>query len=173
MFISEIGIIVVYSKRRRSNVMCKLDANLKEVQIFFLRSAAYTEGKYEKFTNAPLPLEETGLTIEGQQVAFKDISGGDLPGLSKWAGSLGGEFTTALNFLRQSGKFFLAIDSYYRSDFSSSPSPSAFLNVDGYVLVNARAGFRISTGTSVSLWARNLAIKIIEQLLPAGETQAT
>ncbi len=148
----------------------ELDANIKASTNFsFYTAIAYTEGTYETFTNAPLPLEETGLTIDGQQVAFKDISGGDLPGLSEWAGSLGGEFTTAMNLLRQSGKFFAAIDSYYRSDFSSSPSPSAFLNVDGYALVNARAGFRISTGTSVSLWARNLFDKdYYEQLLPAG-----
>jgi hypothetical protein len=32
-----------------------------------------------KFTNAPLPLEETGKTVDGKQVAFKDISGGELP----------------------------------------------------------------------------------------------
>jgi iron complex outermembrane receptor protein len=148
----------------------ELDANLKAGSNFtFYGAAAYTEGKYEKFTNAPLPLEETGLTIEGQQVAFKDISGGDLPGLSKWAGSLGGEFTAPMTFMKQAGKFFLALDSYYRSDFSSSPSPSAVLNVDGYALLNARLGFRLSTGTSVSFWARNLLDKnYYEQLLPAG-----
>jgi len=148
----------------------ELDANIKASTHFsFYGAVAYTEGIYKKFTNAPLPLEETGLTVEGQQVAFKDISGGDLPGLSKWATSLGGEFTTPMNFLRQAGKFFVALDSYYRSDFSSSPSPSAYLNIDGYALLNARAGFRITTGTSVSLWARNLLNKdYYEQLLPAG-----
>ena len=45
--------------------------------------------------------------------------------VSKWAGSVGGEFNTAANFFRQSGKF-LAFDAYYRSEFSSSPSPSKF-----------------------------------------------
>jgi len=148
----------------------ELDANIKVNKHFsFYGALAYTEGKYVKFTNAPLPLEETGRTVDGVQVAFEDISGGDIPGLSKWATSLGGEFTTAANFLRQGGKFFLAFDTYYRSDFSSSPSPSAYLNIEGYALLNARAGFRISNGTSISVWARNILDKdYYEQLLPAG-----
>ena len=82
---------------------------------------------------------------------------------------MGGEFTASLNFLQQSGKFFLGFDTYYRSEFSSSPSPSQYLNIDGYALLNARAGFRVGNGTSVSLWARNLLNKdYYEQLLVAG-----
>ncbi|TXI70230.1 MAG: TonB-dependent receptor, partial [Cyclobacteriaceae bacterium] len=85
----------------------------------------------------------------------------------KWAGSLGGEFSTPVRPL--SGKFFFAFDTYYRSEFSSSPSPSAYLNVDGYALVNVRTGVRVSTGISASIWARNLFNKdYYEQLLPAG-----
>lgn len=76
-------------------------------------SATYTEGTYEKFTNAPLPLEETG-----SQVSFKDVSGTDLPGTSRWAGSLGGEYTETGKFFGNTGKFFLALDSYARSEFS-------------------------------------------------------
>lgn len=148
----------------------ELDANIKVNKHFsFYGAVAYTEGKYVKFTNAPLPLEETGRILDGVQVAFEDISGRDIPGLSRWATSLGGEFTTPVNFLRQGGKFFLAFDTYYRSGFSSSPSPSAYLNIEGYALVNARVGFRISNGTSVSIWARNILDKdYYEQLLPAG-----
>src|ERR1044072_6030514 len=52
-------------------------------------AAAWTEGEYVSFPNAPVPLEETGASS-----AFKDISGGNLPGISKWAGSLGGELTS-------------------------------------------------------------------------------
>ena len=52
----------------------------------FYGAAAYTDGKYVSFPDAPPPLEETG----GPQV--KDISGSDLPGISKWALSLGGEY---------------------------------------------------------------------------------
>ncbi len=152
----------------------ELDANFKVNKHFnFYGALAYTEGKYVKFTNAPLPLEETGTVTDVNgvptQVYGKDISGGDLPGLSKWAGSLGGEFTTPVSFLRQEGKFFLGFDTYYRSDFSSNPSPSAYLNIEGYTLFNARIGFRASTGTSLSFWARNVFdTDYYEQLLPAG-----
>jgi iron complex outermembrane receptor protein len=149
----------------------ELDANIKPNNHFTLYGAVtYTEGKYVKFTNAPLPLELTGQVIDGVQVAFQDISGGRLPGVSKWAGSLGGEFNTSWKFLRQAGKFFFALDTYYRSEFSSSPSPSAYLNIEGYALLNARAGFRVSnTGTSLTVWSRNLLNEdYYEQLLPAG-----
>lgn len=148
----------------------ELDGNLKANNHFsFYGSLAYTEGTYVKFTNAPLPLEETGKTKDGVQVAFKDISGGDIPGLSKWSGTIGGEFTTPANFLRKPGKFFIALDTYHRSEFSSSPSPSAFLNIDGYSIVNARLGYRVLIGTSVSFWLRNaLNQDYFEQLLPAG-----
>nr|WP_315222351.1 TonB-dependent receptor [uncultured Flavobacterium sp.] len=127
-------------------------------------AATYTDGKYVKFTNAPLPLEETG-----SSVSFKDVSGSALPGASKWAGSLGGELSDQARFFGNSGKVFLAIDSYARSEFSSSPSASKYLVVDGYALFNARLGFRATEGLSVQLWGRNIFNKdYYEQLLPAG-----
>lgn len=151
----------------------EIDANINFRSFRFFGSLAYADGKYVKFTNAPLPLEETGTTVDVEgvstQLAFKDISGGDLPGISKWTTSAGGEFTTSTSFLRQPGKFFFAVDTYYRSDFSSSASPSRYLNVDGYMLVNARTGFRASNGISAFIWSRNLFDKnYYEQLLVAG-----
>ncbi|HLO37721.1 MAG TPA: TonB-dependent receptor, partial [Lacibacter sp.] len=149
----------------------ELDANYKVNSHFlFYGALAYTDAKYVKFTNAPLPLEETGLTENGVQKAFKDISGGVLPGISKWSGSLGGEFTKASTFLNKPAKFFIALESFYRSSFSSSPSPSAYLNIDGYTLVNGRVGFRcVNTGFSAFVWGRNIFNKnYYEQLLPAG-----
>lgn len=130
----------------------------------FYGALTYTEGKYVTFTNAPVPLEETG-----GPSAFKDISGGSLPGISKWAGSLGGELTQSGKFFSRKGSYFLAFDTYYRSKFSSSPSPSAYLNVEGYALLNGRIGFRATEGLSVFVWARNLLDKnYFEQLLPAA-----
>lgn len=147
----------------------ELDGNIKTKHLSLFASLAYTEGKYVKFTNAPLPLEETGLRVEGVQVAFKDISGGDLPGVSKWAGSAGGEWLTKAQFLGQKTDFFLGLDAYYRSEFSSSPSPSKYLVVDGYVLLNARLGFRATKGISLFVWSRNLLDKdYFEQLLPGA-----
>jgi iron complex outermembrane receptor protein len=127
-------------------------------------AATYTDGKYVKFTNAPLPLEETGVAV-----SFKDVSGTDLPGVSKWAGTLGGEYTRDAKFFSNTGKFFVALDSYARSEFSSSPSASKYLIVDGYAIFNGRLGFRASEGLSVHIWGRNLLNKdYYEQLLPAG-----
>jgi len=148
----------------------ELDANIKVDQNFsFYGAAAYTDAKYVRFTNAPLPLEETGLTVNGVQVAFKDISGGVLPGVSRWAGSLGGEFAIAAKSIGKDKKFFVAVDGSFRSSFSSSPSPSAYLNIDGYTLINGRAGVKAPSGISAYLWARNLLDQnYFEQLLPAG-----
>ncbi len=147
----------------------EVDANIKANSLSFFGALAYTDAKYVKFSNAPLPLEETGLTENGVQKAFKDISGGRLPGISKWAGSFGGEFTTPGAFFGQAGKFFLALDGSYRSEFSSSPSPSAHLNIDGYTLFNGRIGFRNTNGLSQFVWGRNLFNKdYYEQLLVAG-----
>ena len=148
----------------------ELDASLRANQHFsFTGALAYTEGKYVKFTNAPLPLEETGLTENNVQKAFKDISGGALPGISKWSGSLNGEYITPVKVWENNANFFVALDGFSRSKFSSSPSPSTVLNIAGYAIINARVGFRASKGLSAFVWARNLLDKdYFEQLLPAG-----
>lgn len=148
----------------------ELDFSFILTKHFSLSGAAtYSDGEYVKFTNAPLPLEETGTTVGGVQVAYKDVSGTDLPGVSKWAGSLSGEYTKNGKFFANAGKFFIAIDGYARSEFSSSPSASKYLVVPGYAIFNGRLGFRASEGLSVHFWGRNLLNKdYYEQLLPAG-----
>ena len=121
---------------------------------FSLYSAvAYTDGKYASFADAPPPLEDTG----GPPV--KDISGSDLPGISKWALSLGGEYVNRATVAGYAGEFFGAIDSSYRSSFSSSATASKYLVIDEYALLNARLGFRWADGWSISLWSRNLLDK--------------
>jgi iron complex outermembrane recepter protein len=148
----------------------ELDGNIQiKKNLILYGNLAFTDGKYITFTNAPLPLEETGLTVDGKQVAFKDISGSELPGISKWSGAVGGEYSFTGNLIKKQGKYFFAVDSYFRSGFSSSPTPSAYLNIDGYALLNARIGFRSVNGPSITLWGRNLLNKdYFEQLLPAG-----
>lgn len=143
----------------------ELDANYRVSQKFsFYGALSYTEGRYDKFTNAPLPLEETG-----SAVSFKDVSKGTLPGISKWAGSWGGEFSTPAIFLGNATRFFIALDGYSRSRFSSSASPSRYLNVDGYALLNGRIGYKAAKGLSAFFWARNIFEKDYhEQLLVAG-----
>ncbi|GHB59731.1 TonB-dependent receptor [Persicitalea jodogahamensis] len=143
----------------------ELDGNIRVSEHLTVNGAgAYTDGKYVSFTNAPVPLEEVG-----GEIAYKDISGGALPGISRWSGSLGGEFSGSGKLISLKGRYFVALDTYYRSSFSSSPSPSRYLNIDGYALLNGRLGFRASNGISVLVWSRNLLDKnYFEQLLPAS-----
>jgi iron complex outermembrane receptor protein len=134
---------------------------------------AYTDGKYVKFTNAPLALEETGKTsIDANgatvQQAFTDVSGGRLPGISKWNATLGFELSTEGNFIGTLGQFFIAADASYRSEYSSNPTPSSVLNVDGYALINPRIGFR-SNQFSFIVWSRNVTnTNYFEQLQAAA-----
>lgn len=142
----------------------EVDGRLLLGNVTFQAAYAYADGKYVSFINAPLPLEEVG-----SPVAFKDVSGGKLPGISRNAVSLGGEYVRPSALFGRNGEVFVALDSYYRSGFSSSPSPSQFLNVDGYALVNARLGFRADANWSGFVWSRNLTDKdYFEQLLPGA-----
>ena len=144
----------------------ELDGSVQVSQRFSVYgNLVYTESEYVSFKNAPVPLEETGAAQ-----SFKDISGGQLPGISRWAGSLGGEVLFgSTDIFGQPGKYFFALDGYARSSFSSSPSPSQFLNIDGYAIVNGRLGFRSSPGLTLFIWGRNLLNKdYYEQLLPAA-----
>jgi iron complex outermembrane receptor protein len=141
----------------------EIDGNIRFGAFTFNAAVAYTDGEYVKFTNAPVPLEEVG-----GSAAFKDISGGRLPGVSKWSGSAGGEAVAKGTLLGLKGNYFVGVDVFYRSEFSSSPSPSEYLNIDGYSLTNGRLGFRASNGISAFLWGRNLFNKdYYEQLLAA------
>ncbi|GAA5042650.1 TonB-dependent receptor [Marivirga lumbricoides] len=131
----------------------------------FTTAVSYTDGHYVEFTNAPVPLEETG--SGGNEL--KDISGGELPGISKWAFSGGLEAFIKNKLIGQEGEYFIGSDLFYRSSFSSNPTPSAYLNIEGYSLINARLGFRTRKGITAYVWSRNLAgTNYFEQLLPAG-----
>ena len=130
--------------------------------LYVYLATAYTDGIYASFKDAPPPLEDTG----GPQV--KDISGSPLPGISRWALSYGAELSHPARLIGRSGEVFGGVDASYRSSFSSSPSYSRYLIVDGYSLVNARAGFRWTDGWTISVWARNLLDKNYFELLSAA-----
>lgn len=126
-------------------------------------SFTYVDGRYVTFTNAPVPLEEVGGAS-----AFKDISGERLPGISKYTGSIGLEATKRKDILDLKGNLFVGLDVFYRSSFSSSPTPSKYLNIEGYALTNLRAGFRATNGITFFVWGRNiLDVDYYEQLLVA------
>ncbi|MFM2394450.1 MAG: Pesticin receptor, partial [Bacteroidota bacterium] len=143
----------------------EIETNVKATEYLnIVSSISYTDGKYLKFTNAPLPLEETGASV-----SFKDISGGRLPGISKWSGSIGADINKKSRLFGFEGAIIAGVNTYFRSNFSSSPSPSQYLNIDGYALFNGRLGFKTSNGTIISLWGKNIFNKnYFEQLLPAA-----
>ncbi|MET0360138.1 MAG: TonB-dependent receptor [Sphingobium sp.] len=132
-------------------------------------NAAYTDAQYKKFTNAPCPPELAGGTLQpigatpdysqpGVPGALSprqcDISGFDLPGVSKWAFSYGAEVNTPLNLLDKDGQVYFGIDGNYRSHWNSNASPSVYTDVKGYALTNFRAGFR-GDGFDIFGWVRN------------------
>ena len=125
-------------------------------------SATYTDGRYISFTDAPASLEATG----GPQSV--DISGALLPGISKWAVSIGGEYHQPRQILGRSLEIFGAADASYRSSFSSSATPSQYLVVPQYSLLNARAGLRSAGGWSLFVWSRNLIDADYYELLTAA-----
>lgn len=131
-------------------------------------NAAYTDAKYVRFTDAPCPPELAGGTVAGPgqipsapgtpggiSPANCDISGQQLPGVSKWAFSFGAEGNLPTEFLGKPGEVYLGYDGSYRSGFSSNPSPSAFTNIEGYHLSNFRVGFRSDDGLNLFAWVRN------------------
>ena len=142
----------------------EIDASYKYKKLLTINgSLSYTDGKYVTFTNAPPPLEETG------GPTFKDISGGTLPGISTWATTVGLESAIGGTLIGKSGDYFIGADLYYRSSFSSNPSPSKYLRVDGYSLLNGRIGFKAIESISIFLWCRNiLDVNYFEQLLPGA-----
>ncbi len=141
----------------------EFDSSARVAPNFSLYSAAaYTDARYTTFTDAPPPVEDTG----GPQ--FEDISGSMLPGISKWAISLGGEATHHAAPFNKAGEFFAALDTSYRSSFSSSATYSRYMVVPGYTVLNARIGFRVANGWTLSVWSRNLLNTNYFELLTAA-----
>jgi len=124
---------------------------------------AWTDARYERFTEAPPALEDSGGPI-----GFVDASGSRLPGVSEWAASFGGEYKQPGSFSGRAGEYFGALDVTYRSGFSSSPTESDYLNIDGYSLVNARLGFRGDDGWDFFVWGRNILDEEYFEMLNAG-----
>ena len=164
----------------------EVDSSLRASDRFsaYLRGA-FTDGEYRRFTDAPCPPELSGGTVAGPgQVpgapgvpgalspANCDISGQDLPGVSKWSASWGAEYNLPLTLLGGGGFAYAGYDGTYRSAFSSNPSPSAYTRVDGYSLHNFRIGFRADAGWDVYAFARNAFDEdYFEQLaVPSGNS---
>jgi len=104
--------------------------------------------------------------------AFCDISGQRLSGVSKYSLSYGAELNQPLSLFGRDGEAYLGVDGSYRSDWSSNPSPSAYMWVEGYALNNVRIGFRTEDGFDLFGWVRNaFDVKYLEALnVPGGNS---
>ncbi|MCU0760923.1 MAG: TonB-dependent receptor [Steroidobacteraceae bacterium] len=131
-------------------------------------NAAYTDGTYAKFVDAPCPPELSGGTVAaagqapsapgtpgGISPANCDISGQWLPGISKWAASYGGEYGFPASVFGSRGEAYVGLDGNYRSTFSSNASRSIYTDVEGYAVHNLRLGYRSDAGWDVQAWLRN------------------
>ncbi len=129
----------------------ELDVTLRPAKNFNAYvNFALTDAKYVSFPGAPPPVELTGGSITSV-----DASGGRLPGVSRYAFSYGAEYRIPTTAFGRGGDFYVGVDGNLRSDFSSSPTPSAYQNIDGYALTNVRAGYRTETGWELFGWVRN------------------
>lgn len=137
-------------------------------------NGAYTDAKYVRFVNAPCPPELAGgnpalngatpspAGTPGLSPLVCDISGQVLPGVSKWAFSYGAEYNVPVG----EGQVYLGYDGSYRSKYSSNPSYSAYMNINGYALSNFRLGYR-HKDFNVYGWVRNAFAKNYYELLSA------
>jgi iron complex outermembrane receptor protein len=130
-------------------------------------NAAYTDGQYDRFVDAPCPPELSGGTTAaagqatsapgtagGTSPANCDISGQWLPGISKWAASYGVEYSLPVAVFG-GGEAYAGFDGNYRSKFSSNASRSAYTDIDGFSVNNFRLGYRADADWEVFAWVRN------------------
>ena len=113
-------------------------------------NVAWTDGQYDSFANGPCPLEQIGAST-----LACDLSGQELPGVSPWAASIGGEVHGNGGFLGLSGEFFGGADASYRSSYNSDASVSRYTEIQGYSILNLRAGFRADNGWEAFIWVKN------------------
>jgi iron complex outermembrane receptor protein len=114
-------------------------------------SVSYTDAKYVDYKNGPCPLE----LISAATTAC-DLSGKALSGVSKWAVSSGAEYDFPVTLGALDGEAYLGVEASYRSSYFSSASDSKYSLIDGFTLVNLRAGFRPNDHWDVFVWARNV-----------------
>jgi iron complex outermembrane receptor protein len=117
-------------------------------------SGTYDDARYVSYPNAPCPIEVTGQ-------ALCNMSGQQLPGTSKWAGSVGGEAKGGLgqNFEHEA-EVYGGADYSYRTAQYTTVADSRYSRIPGYGSLNLRFGIRSTDGRyDVQFWARNVTNK--------------
>ncbi len=115
-------------------------------------SFAYTDAHYVTYANAP-NAPENNPNVNPVQ----DLSGTPLPGVSKYAWSVGADVTQPVS---TGFEAYGHADYLHRSTFNSSATNSVYGVVPGYGLLNGRIGLRTVGGRyDFSFWVRNLTDK--------------
>lgn len=115
-------------------------------------SLAYTDARYVNYANAPNAAENNPAVNPVQ-----DLSGVRLPGVSKFAYSLGADVAQPLD---QTFEVYGHADFLYRSSFNATATNSIYGNIPAYGLLNAKIGLRTENSRyDFSFWVRNLTNK--------------
>lgn len=127
-------------------------------------SAAWTDGRYERYPGAPCPLEATAAAL-----GFCDLSGTPLAALPKQSLSLGAQYSRQFAAAGLRGELWLRGDLSSRSAMSGEASNSRYTRLPAQQLVNLMLGFRSTDHWELTLWSRNL---FDEQYLQSVTVQA-
>jgi iron complex outermembrane receptor protein len=114
-------------------------------------SGTYDDARYVLYQTSPCPIETTSQVL-------CDLSGARLPGVSKWAGSAGGEaHGDAGQVAGREVEFYAGGDHSYRSSVYTTANLSAYSRIAGYDLTNFRIGLRTRDGLlDIQAWGRNV-----------------
>ncbi len=130
----------------------EFDVNTRSIGGFVAyASFAWTDGKYDSFANGPCPLERIGAST-----AACNLSGRDLPGVSRWAGSGGLEYRHAAKLGAIDGDVYAGIDGNFRSSYYADAATSDYLKIKAYEVFNLRVGYKASRNWEAFVYVRNL-----------------
>ncbi|MCB5183615.1 TonB-dependent receptor [Methylobacillus gramineus] len=99
-------------------------------------AGAYNNAYYREFKNSPLPPEVNSNTYADP---YRDVSGENLPGASKFSFNIGGDFRYPVF---SNAEFHSSVNIAYRSRFNSAVNLSDY----GWVDANTRVDFSIGLG---------------------------
>ncbi|MDE8651490.1 TonB-dependent receptor [Novosphingobium album (ex Liu et al. 2023)] len=119
----------------------------------FTASGAYTDARFVSYANAP---QRPELAIPGT-LQVQDLSGQRLPGVSRFAYSLGADVAQPVS---DDFEVYGHADYLHRSTFNSTATNSIYGIVPAYGLLNGRIGLRSADGVyDFAFWVRNLTDK--------------
>ena len=137
-------------------------------RLSFTASASYTDATYVDYANAPQAPENLNLG------AIQDLSGKPLAGVPRFAWSIAADGNLPLGDLGgRAVQLYGHADYARRSSFNTSATNSAWAQVPGFGIANARIGLRTDDGLlDLSVWSRNLLNADYFLNLSAGNTGA-